>query len=174
MEKKIILPFQRCDGFIDEGRDYSDSVVEEYTLIDHVEMIGEKDTDFVIKKEPTLINEYDIQKQINEAAKSATLEGQIEACLRAGGNPDVDFMIKSEMCGDISDMPEDIIDAKKIADAGFDASSKLPDELKKNGLTQDELNVFIEKYLIEHGLIKSEEKEKVETATEEIVKDGGK
>lgn len=172
MEKKIILPFQRCDGFVDEGRDYSDSIVKEYTLIDHVEMIGEKDTDFVIKKEPTLINEYDIQKQINEAAKSATLEGQIDACLRAGGNPETDFVIDASKCGDISGMPEDIIDAKKMADAGIVASQKLPDELKKDNLSQDELNAYIEKYLIEHGLVKKDVS--VGTATEEIVSEGGK
>lgn len=160
----------RVDGFIDKGCDFSNSICKKYTLIEHVKMIGDNDTDFIIELVPHLIETYDIQKQINEGAKSATLKGQIEACLKSGGNPDVDFALDVSQCGDISDVPDNAIDAYKILQAGKVANSQLPDDLKKDSITQADIDEAIRKILIEKGLLK-DVKGSFDEATKEEIKD---
>lgn len=170
MEKKVLTTNDRVDNYENVGVDVSNSIVKKYTLIDHVVKIGEKDTDFVIESIPELIEEFDIQKQINEAAKSATLEGQIAACLHTGGNPDTDFMINSSMCGDISGLPTDPIEAKKMLSKGTEVLNSIPGSIKQ-GLSTEEVLALVEDML--NKKLASQNKEEVKNVVNEQVDEGG-
>lgn len=126
---------------------------------------GDGEDDFVIIEKAKKIDEYDIDKLIQENAKGADLKSLIEQVLRTG---DESLLHQREgMSADVSAMPSDLFQTMDIIKAGKVARDNIPvglvpaaksfDDVKKN---DDALINMSKEEIIKYynSLLKSPEK----------------
>lgn len=75
--------FARSDGF-NPSVDYSDPIMKKYSHLEYVEKTGEGEHDFVVLEKPVLVDEINIQKSIDEEAKTTDLKYLLKQLLLSG------------------------------------------------------------------------------------------
>lgn len=164
-QKKPVIKFGRNDGISFPASDFSDSIVRDYVHKQVVVKTGEGEDDWVLDEKPVMVREHDINKEIQEEAKKNNLKALITQVLRTG---DESLLIQrpTAQFGDVSNLPEDLIEAKQRADAAAKIMGNLPESLK--GKTADELlSMSNEDILKAYGIDIPKAEEKPEIKPEE-------
>lgn len=160
--------FIRCDDYVDKGRDFSDSIVKEYVLVDAVKHLNPNDPeDFIIVKVPKLVRTYDMSKEINEAAKGTDLKSLVMNIIRTGGDIS-QFDIANCSCGDASMIANDSIDP--LAEA-TEAVKGVDKEILQ--MTPEQFEAYIQNAVnqaLENKAQQTEQVEQAETTTEQVEK----
>lgn len=81
--KSNVNQFERCDGF-NPSVDYSNPIMKKWSHLEYVEKTGESEHDFVVLEKPVLVEEFNIQKSIDEEAKTTDLKYLLKQLLLTG------------------------------------------------------------------------------------------
>lgn len=172
MEMKIFNNTgERSDGVVFDGVDYSNPIMKRWIHKQKVVTTGETEDDWHLEEVPVLIEEYDIQKAIDEASKGADLQSMIMQVLRTG---DESFLNTNPgFNGDITNIPTDPIEAHNLAKSVKDLQAALPGDL--SGMNVEEVlgldKAGIEAYLSDLVNKAMEKKETKVESTEEVGKE---
>lgn len=153
----------RCDGYVDKGNDFSDSIVRKYVHKQVVQKTGDTEDDFILVEKPVCVEEYDIHKQIQEEAVGTDLKSLIAQVMRTG-----DESILNKKVGayaDITQYPNDSIEAHNQLIKAEEARRKLPKKLRDMPV-EELLKLSKEEILEAYGIKPQVE---VKNTTEKVV-----
>lgn len=118
----------RDDCYEDKGLDFSNPIKKTYIHKDVVKITGDTEDDFIIEQKPVLVDEVNVQKQIDEAAKGADIKSLVAKALQTG---DESILNQREVSyGDASQIPTSPIEAHNLARDVEKIRASLPDDLK--------------------------------------------
>lgn len=157
----------RVDDYQDEGRTFDHSLQAEWIhkqiIIPTCQNPGEDD--FVLDERPFKVGEHDLQKEINEAAKGASLKEMLAQVMRTGD----DSILHAKGEGvyiDTTALPRGtaetlnfINEQKALAGDDFETIGKM---------SKDEITLFV-KQIVESQKIPTEGVEKEAKASEDII-----
>ena len=149
MSEKIKNNWIRSDGF-NPSIKCDDPIVRKYTHKQYVVSVGDTEDDFVLDEKPVLIDEYNIQKRIQEEAKETDLKSLLSKLLLQNGEitgMEPELNVKKGFYGDITGVQ------KVIADKGAFVSpesiaSALPEEFRD--LSVEELASMTDQEIIDY------------------------
>lgn len=80
---KEVNQFARSDGF-NPSVDYSNPIMKKWSHLEYVEKTGEGEHDFIVLEKPVLVDEFNIQKSIDEESKTTDLKYLLKQLLLTG------------------------------------------------------------------------------------------
>lgn len=131
-QKKINIPGVRCDGYVDNGVDCSNTKMENWILKEIVKKTGEGEDDFMIDTKPILLETIDVQEMITANAKGCSIAEMVASVLRTGD--DSIFHQREPHYADITEYPVDALDAHNKILQGQAILDSLDPTLKSKGL----------------------------------------
>lgn len=138
-KKKLNNPFVgRNDGFVSTGNDYSCPELSEVIEVQKVKKTGDGDEDFVVFKELKINKVLNRQEFVNQFKDDV---GVLNVLKRVGVSGDQSLLNERPVASghmDLTNMPDNIIDAGNMIDRANDLYNKLPDDIK-NKLSKEDL-----------------------------------
>ena len=157
--KEIKIPYARDDGFNPSVK-CDNPIIEKWVHKDVVKMTGDSEDDFIIEQKPVKIDEINIQKSIDEEAKTTDLKYLLKQFLLTGDESYINR--KPGFYGDVTGV-QDAMEGQGYVTPD-QIKNTLPDELK--GLTVEEIAQMSDKDIIEYF-----NKVRKESTVEETVKE---
>ena len=157
MGNKEIIAYARDDGYNPSVK-CDNPIVEKWIHKDIVNKTGSGEDDFIIDQKPVKVDEVDIQKSIDEEAKTTDLKYLLKQLLLTG---DESFLNKRPgFYGDITGIQNHVDGASRFV-SPEDIKASLPEELKS--LSVEELAKMSDQDIIGYfNKVREENKVKVE------------
>lgn len=125
-----ISQFVRNDGYNPSSK-CDDPIVKSYIHKQVVKKLGDTEDDFILDEKPVLIDEYNIQKRIDEEAKTTDLKYLLSVILNREGvvtGDEPELNVRQGSFGDITGVQSAIENGQFISPDQLKA--KLPQELQ--------------------------------------------
>lgn len=168
MEKKPLNQFCRNDGF-NPSIDHSNEFQETWVHKDIVKITGKGEDDFIIDQKPVLVNKINIQKRIQEEAKTTDLKALLTALLRQGvTNPtgeEPELNKRQGFYGDVTGIQKGL-ESNGTLPSVSEIKEKLPEELKS--LSVEQLALMSDEEIVNYfGQVRALKEAKPEVQPEE-------
>lgn len=152
MEKINVNPFtavQTYQGKKDFDKYYFELEAKKF-FVESGEVDPETGDKLGIEKSKFIVHKRDIKQTINAEASTVGVYPMLERLARLGEDLPVPELTENVI--DTTNMPEDLVQAGKFADAIKKQYDKVPDELKKGqdietflgGITEDKIKAYVE------------------------------
>ena len=159
--------FFRDDGF-NEAVKYDNPIQEKWVHKQFVKMVGKGEDDFIIEEKPVLIEKVNIQKQIDEEAKTTDLKYLLKQLMLSGDESILQQ--RQGFYGDITEI-QSVIEGRKQFVTPEQVKATLPQEIK--ALSVEQLAKMSDKEISEYiAKIRSKQKEVPAEPEKSVEKEG--